>query len=77
MGPWRFLWNFMKEYDKTPMSFTVTYDARCDAYDMDMINHKRHRTSIHRVERRLTARSREVSKPRDSGLDFSNRFEIW
>ena len=23
------------------------------------------------------ARSREVSKPRDSGLDFSNRFEIW
>ena len=22
------------------------------------------------------ARSREVSKPRDSGLDFSNRFEI-
>ena len=23
------------------------------------------------------AKSREVSKPRDSGLDFSNRFEIW
>ena len=23
------------------------------------------------------ARSGEVSKPRDSGLDFSNRFEIW
>ena len=25
----------------------------------------------------LTARSGEVSKPRDSGLDFSNRSEIW
>ena len=25
----------------------------------------------------LTARSREVSKPRDSSLDFSNRSEIW
>ena len=26
---------------------------------------------------RLTAKSREVSKPRDSGLNFSNRSEIW
>ena len=25
----------------------------------------------------LTARSREVSNPQDSGLDFSNRSEIW
>ena len=25
----------------------------------------------------FTARSREVSKPRDSGLNFSNRSEIW
>ena len=33
--------------------------------------------SIHQAVRRLTARSREVSKPRDSGLNFSNRSEIW
>ena len=26
---------------------------------------------------RLIAKSREASKPRDSGLDFSNRSEIW
>ena len=32
---------------------------------------------IHLTVRRLTARSREVSKPRDSCLDFSNRSEIW
>ena len=32
------------------------------------------RTSYHG---NLTARSREDSKPRDSGLDFSNRSEIW
>ena len=35
------------------------------------------RASIHYVVRRLTARSRETSKPQDSGLDFSNRSEIW
>ena len=33
--------------------------------------------SIRRAVGRLTARSREVSKPRDSGLNFSNRSEIW
>ena len=33
--------------------------------------------SIHKAVRRLSARSREDSRPRDSGLDFSNRFEIW
>ena len=33
--------------------------------------------STHWAVRRLTTRSREVSKPRDSGLDFSNRSEIW
>ena len=33
--------------------------------------------SIHKADGRLTARSREVSKPRDSGLNFSNRSEIW
>ena len=33
--------------------------------------------SIHKAVRRLTARSREVSKPRDSCLDYSNRSEIW
>ena len=26
---------------------------------------------------RLTTRSREVSKPRDAGLGFSNSFDIW
>ena len=36
------------------------------------------RTSIHWADLySLTARSREVSKPRDSGLYVSNRFEIW
>ena len=34
------------------------------------------RASIHLAVRRLTTRSREVSKPRDSGLNFSNRSEI-
>ena len=29
------------------------------------------------VDGRLTARYREVSKPRDSGLGFCNRSEIW
>ena len=33
--------------------------------------------SIHQTERRLTAISREVSKPRDLDLDFSNRSKIW
>ena len=32
--------------------------------------------SIHYADGRLTARSREVSKPRDSGFDFSNRPDI-
>ena len=32
--------------------------------------------SIYLAVRRLTARSREVSKPRDLGLDFFNHFEI-
>ena len=36
-----------------------------------------YRASIHYAVRRLTTRSREVSKPRDSCLDFSNRSEIW
>ena len=35
------------------------------------------RASIRNAVRRLTARSREVSKPQDSGLDFSNRSKIW
>ena len=33
--------------------------------------------SIHKAVRRLNARFREVSKPWDSDLDFSNRSEIW
>ena len=33
-------------------------------------------TSIHKVDERLTAISREVSKPWDSGLAFSNRSDI-
>ena len=33
--------------------------------------------SIHWADGRLTARSRKISKPRDSSLDFSNRFESW
>ena len=32
---------------------------------------------IHKADGCLTTRCREVSKPRDSGLDFSNRSEIW
>ena len=32
---------------------------------------------IHSAVRRLTALSREVSKPQDSALDFYNRYEIW
>ena len=35
------------------------------------------RASIHKANGRLIAISREVSKLRDSGLDFSNRSEIW
>ena len=34
------------------------------------------RASIHSTDGRLTTRSREVSKPRDSGLHFSHRCEI-
>ena len=34
-------------------------------------------SSIHQTGGRLTARSREVWKPRDSGLNFSNRHGIW
>ena len=37
--------------------------------------HQISRSSIHWAGGRLTARSREISKPRDSGLDFSNRSE--
>ena len=33
--------------------------------------------SIHLADGRLTVRTREVSKPRNSGLDFSNCSEIW
>ena len=32
---------------------------------------------IHQADGRLTARSRKVSKARNSGLDFSNRSENW
>ena len=32
--------------------------------------------SIDQVDLRLTSRSREISKPRYSGLDFSNNSEI-
>ena len=35
------------------------------------------RASIHKADRHLTARSHEVPKLRDSGLDCSNRYEIW
>ena len=35
------------------------------------------RASIHQTDRLLTASTRQVSKPRDSGLDFSNGSEIW
>ena len=35
------------------------------------------KASIPLADGRLTARSREVSNPRDSGLSFSNRSEIW
>ena len=31
----------------------------------------------HKAVGRLTARSREASRPRDSGLNFPNLFEIW
>ena len=34
------------------------------------------RAYIHLTDGRLTARPRLVSKPRDSGVDFSNRSEI-
>ena len=33
--------------------------------------------SIHYADTWLTTRSRELSKPRYSSLDFSNRSEIW
>ena len=32
---------------------------------------------IHQEDGRLTARSRELSKTRDSSLEFSNRSDIW
>ena len=32
---------------------------------------------IYSLTGHLTARSREVSKPRDSSLDFSNRSDLW
>ena len=35
------------------------------------------RASIHQADEGITARSREVSKPWYSGLDFSSRSEIW
>ena len=35
------------------------------------------KASIYKAGGRLTTRYREVSKPRDSGLDLSNRSEIW
>ena len=33
--------------------------------------------SIYLEDERLTGRSREISKSRDSGLNFSSRSEIW
>ena len=46
--------------------------------DVQGAQHARHfRASIHWADGRLTARSRKVSKPRDSGLDYPNRSEIW
>ena len=42
-----------------------------------MQSYDRPRASIHNADGRLTTRSREASKPRDSGLDFSNRSEFW
>ena len=31
----------------------------------------------HKADGRFPARSRELSEPQESGLDFSNRSEIW
>ena len=50
-----------------------SFFVRISACNQDNVT----RTFIHQVVRRLTARSREDSKPWDSGLDFSNRSAIW
>ena len=44
----------------------------CRAEAMDAF-----KASIHLAGGRLTTRSHEVSKPRDSGLEISNRPDIW
>ena len=53
------------------------YDTRYSDKIFKSVNlAKKYWASIQYAEGRLTARSREVSKPRDSGLDISNRFEV-
>ena len=54
----------------------LIYTGDCSQHGA-VCSHQDIRASIHEADGRLTARSQEVSKPRDSGLDFSDRSEIW
>ena len=42
-----------------------------------LLSHYKSRASVHQADGRLIARSLEVSKTWDSGLDFSNSSDIW
>ena len=47
-----------------------------NTYERPWTLHALHRASIHWADGRLTARSRDVAKPRDYGLDFPNSLKF-
>ena len=70
------IWNWVSAYDTATTSWLVQLDGY-HYYLYNVVWELGIRALIHKADGRLTARSREVSKPRDSCLDFSNRSEIW
>ena len=73
------IWSLTKQiHDILYCSRSLTYRHITRPVGVDTLSlPSQHRASIHKADRRLTARCREASKPRDSGLYFSNRSEIW
>ena len=60
----------MYMYEPAWMWFEMKYNIRCIASILTW-------ASIHKADGRLTARTREVSKPQESASNFFNRFDIW
>ena len=78
-------WDFSEDHDLeyypwngiAKQNNTSWYEVLQKACNIISMPWSRCWASIHYADGRLTARSREVSKPRDSGLNIFHRSEIW